>query len=298
LSSFSKPIPIINLQAFGKFIVLIINSLTTHLFKDLTMNAQSSSSASTLLRPILTALAVMITLITNTLAVVLPLNNRSTEAISDSFKVFFTPAGYVFSIWSVIYTGLLAFAVYGFLPKNRTNPTLAAIFPWFMLSCAANSAWIFLWHYGFYPLTMLVMLVLLVSLVMIYLRADIGVQPYSGSNFWCLRFPFSVYLGWICVATIANATALLYDIGWSGFGVSPELWTAIMIAVALAVGGFFIELRRDAVLVGVLVWAFIGIGVKHTAVPMVGMSAWIAATCAGALMLRGVWLSRKQRQTA
>jgi hypothetical protein len=254
-----------------------------------------TTGLTTLVRPTLTASAVVITLLMNTLAVALPLNNRSTGAISDSFKVFFTPAGYVFSIWSVIYTALIAFAVYSFLPRNRSNPILAAIFPWFLLSCAANSAWIFLWHYGFYPLTMLVMLVLLVSLVVIYLRAEIGVKPYTKSDFWCLRFTFSVYLGWICVATIANATAFLYDIGWNGFGISAELWTAIMIAVATAVGGFFIETRRDVVLVGVLVWAFIGIGVKHTAVPIVGVSAWAAAACAGVLMLRGVLLSRKQQ---
>lgn len=260
------------------------------------MATQSASSTNTLFRPILTALAVIITLITNTLAVVLPLNNRSTKAISDSFNVFFTPSGYVFSIWSVIYTALIAFAVYSFLPRNRTNATLQAIFPWFLLSCAMNSAWIFLWHYGFYPLTMLVMLVLLASLVMVYVRLGIGETRYSGSNFWCIRFTFSVYLGWICVATIANATALLYDMQWSGFGVSAEVWTAIMLGVAVTLGAILIETRRDTLLVAVFLWAFVGIALKHSSVAVVGASAWVAVALTALLLVRGVMLLQRNMQ--
>ena len=260
------------------------------------MTTQSESSTSTLLYPILTALAVVITLTTNTLAVVLPLNNRSTKAISDSFNVFFTPSGYVFSIWSVIYTALIAFTVYSFLPRNRTNATLQAIFPWFLLSCAMNSAWIFLWHYGFYPLTMLVMLVLLASLVMVYIRLGIGETRYTGSDFWCVRFTFSVYLGWICVATIANATALLYDVQWSGFGISAEVWTALMLGVAVVLGVILIETRRDTLLVAVFLWAFVGIALKHSSVAVVGTSAWVAVAVTTLLLVRGVVLSRRGMQ--
>ncbi len=255
------------------------------------MNTQSASSTNTLLRPMLTALAVIITLTANTLAVVLPLNNRSTKAISDSFNVFFTPSGYVFSIWSVIYTALIAFSVYSFLPRNRTNATLQAISPWFLLSCAMNSAWIFLWHYGFYPLTMLVMLVLLVSLIMVYVRLGIGETHYSSSDFWCVRFTFSVYLGWICVATIANATALLYDVQWSGFEISANVWTAIMLGVALTLGAILIETRRDTLLVSVFLWAFVGIALKHSSVAVVGTSAWAAVAVTALLLLRGMMLS-------
>jgi hypothetical protein len=262
------------------------------------MNAQPPSSTKPLLRPILTALAVIITLTTNTLAVVLPLNNRSTKEISDSFQVFFTPAGYVFSIWSVIYTALIAFTIYSFLPRNRTNATLQAIFPWFMLSCAMNSAWIFLWHYGFYPLSLVVMLVLLASLVMVYIRLGIGETRYSGSDFWCVRFTFSIYLGWICVATIANATALLYDVQWSGFGISAEVWTAVMLGVAVTLGAILTETRRDAVLVSVFLWAFVGIAVKHSAVAVVGTSAYLAVGLAAALVVRGFLLSRRRMQIA
>ncbi|TAE29575.1 MAG: tryptophan-rich sensory protein [Candidatus Kapaibacterium sp.] len=247
------------------------------------------------MRPILLAVATLITLVANTLAVVLPLNNRSTEAISDSFRVYFTPAGYVFSIWSVIYTALIAFVVYSFFPRNRSNTAIQAIFPWFMLSCAMNTAWIFLWHYGYYPLTMLVMLGLLFSLVMVYIRLGIGTTTYTGSDFWCLRFTFSIYLGWICVATIANATALLYDVQWSGFGISTEVWTSIMLVVAVALGLIITETRNDALLVGVLLWAFIGIGVKHSAVPTVGISAWAAVVCTAMLVLRSIWISHRKR---
>jgi translocator protein len=107
-----------------------------------------------------------------------------------------------------------------------------------------------------------------------------------------------VYLGWICVATIANATALLYDVQWSGFGVSAEVWTAVMLGVALTLGAIITETRRDALLVAVFLWAFVGIALKHSAVAVVGTSAWTAVALAAALVVRGFWVSRQRMNIA
>jgi hypothetical protein len=228
-----------------------------------------------LLRQIINVLAVIVTITINILANALPINGQNTGDISDMFQVFFVPAGYVFSIWGLIYIGLLAFAVYQALPAQRENPRLRKIGYWFALSCLANSVWIFMWHYNLFPLSLLVMLVLLAALLVIYLRLDIGRTRVSTVERWCVNIPFSVYLGWITVATVANVTDVLYDLGWNGFGIAPETWAVIMLIIAAGLGVAMAVTRRDVAYLLVLVWAFAGIGVKQAAVPLVATTAWI-----------------------
>ena len=228
-----------------------------------------------LIRQIVNVLAVIVMITINVLANALPINGQNTGEISDLFPVFFVPAGYVFSIWGLIYIGLLAFAVYQALPAQRENPRLRKIGYWFLLSCVANSVWIFLWHYNLFPLSLLVMLVLLGSLLVIYLRLNDGRTRVSTIERWCVNIPFSVYLGWITVATVANVTDVLYDLGWNGFGIAPETWAVIMLIIAAGLGVAMAVTRRDVAYLLVLVWAFAGIGVKQAAVPLVATTAWI-----------------------
>ena len=227
------------------------------------------------IRQIVNVLAVIVMITINILANALPINGQNTGEISDRFQVFFVPAGYVFSIWGVIYIGLLAFAVYQALPAQRENPRLRKIGYWFALSCLANSVWIFLWHYNLFPLSLIVMLVLLAALLVIYLRLDIGRTRVTTVERWCVNIPFSVYLGWITVATVANVTDVLYDLGWNGFGIAPETWAVIMLIIAAGLGVAMAVTRRDVAYLLVLVWAFAGIGVKQAAVPLVATTAWI-----------------------
>ena len=227
------------------------------------------------IRQIVNVLAVIVMITINILANALPINGQNTGEISDRFQVFFVPAGYVFSIWGLIYIGLLAFAVYQALPAQRENPRLRKIGYWFALSCLANSVWIFLWHYNLFPLSLIVMLVLLAALLVIYLRLDIGRTRVTTVERWCVNIPFSVYLGWITVATVANVTDVLYDLGWNGFGIAPETWAVIMLIIAAGLGVAMAVTRRDVAYLLVLVWAFAGIGVKQAAVPLVATTAWI-----------------------
>src|SRR5512138_3929929 len=126
------------------------------------------------LRQYANLLSVLLALTVNILASALPLNGQNTGEISDRFKVYFVPAGYVFSIWGLIYIGLIAYAVYQALPSQRENPRLRATGWWIALGGLANSAWIFLWHYNQFPLTLVAMLTLLVTLIVTYLRLGIG----------------------------------------------------------------------------------------------------------------------------
>ena len=165
------------------------------------------------------------TLVMNGAANAIPLNGRGTGEISDSFKVLFVPAGYVFAIWGVIYIGLIAYTIYHSLPSQRNNPLLIKTGWLVVLSNLANGSWIYFWHYGYYAITLVIMIILLVSLLLIYLRLNIGKTLFSRADKWLISIPFSLYLGWITVATIANATALLSYIGWNGWGVSDVAWT-------------------------------------------------------------------------
>lgn len=239
---------------------------------------------------LLNVLALVITLVINGLANALPLNGRMTGEISDSFPVLFTPAGYVFAIWGLIYLLLSAFAVYQALPAQRDNPRLGRIGGWFIAASLFNSAWIFLWHYELFPLTMVAMLGLLVSLLVIYLRLEIGRSPASRAERLLVDLPFSVYLGWISVATIANAAVTLYDLGWNGGALGPLPWTVLVILVAAGLGAAMIFLRREVAYPLVLVWAFVGIAVRQSGTPAVAITAALAAAAMLGLLLARRWV--------
>jgi hypothetical protein len=225
----------------------------------------------------LTVLSVLFTIAMNGLANALPFNGLTTAEISDRFQVYFVPAGYVFAIWGLIYIGLLAFAVYQALPAQRANPRLGRVRGLVALSGLANVAWLLLWHYEQFALTVVVMLALLGLLVAIYLRLGIGREPVSRGEHLSVRLPFSLYLGWISVATIANVTSLLDYWRWSGWGLSAVAWAIVMLLVGTLLALAMRLLRADTVFGLVVVWAFAGIAVKQAATPPVAITAWLGA---------------------
>ena len=229
------------------------------------------------LRQTLVIIAAFATIIFNIAANALPLNGLNTGELSDRFQIFFVPAGYVFSIWGLIYLGLIAYAIYQVLPAQRENPRLRSIGYLFILSCLANIAWLFLWHYEVFEFTLIAMGVLLLSLIAIYLRLDIGRGEVSNAEKWAVHVPFSIYLGWITVATIANTTQLLYYLGWNGWGISAEIWAVIMLAAGVIISAIMSLTRADIAYSLVLVWAYIGIAIQHNDTPLVANSAFIAA---------------------
>jgi benzodiazapine receptor len=246
------------------------------------------------MRQITNLLTAILALIVNVLAVTLPLNGQDTGEISDRFQVYFVPAGYVFSIWSIIYIGWIAFLIFQFLPSQKENPRLRRLGYLFALSNLANAAWLFCWHYNQFGLSVLVMLTLLGLLIAGYLRLDVNRSRVSRLEYWSVDVLFSVYLGWITVATVANVQDWLYFVGWDGFGIPGQIWAVIMLVVASLLGLAMAITRRDVGYLAVLIWAFIGIAVKQASVPLVATSAWIAA----AFMLGLAILSLIRRRTA
>jgi hypothetical protein len=233
-----------------------------------------------------------VALAANALANALPLNGRTTGEISDGFPNLFAPAGYVFSIWGLIYLGLVAFTAYQLAPAGRRSPAVSGVGWWFALSNIANALGIVVWHFGRFPASMAAMLIILFSLCAIAARLGPPRAARSAADRWLVYLPFSVYLGWISVATIANAAVFLLDLGWDGAPLSPATWTLMLLAAASALGALMLLRRGDLAYLAVLVWAFIGIWVKQSdvsgasgapGVPSVGLGALAAAAVLAAL---------------
>lgn len=201
----------------------------------------------------------------NALANILRFGGQTTGEVSDKYYSMFTPAGFTFAIWSLIYLLLAVFVVYQALPGQRGNGQLARISPWFQVSCAANVSWILAWHNEWIGVTLLLMAALLVSLVQIYRLLDVVDVTASTASRWLVQLPISVYLGWVSVATIANVSAMQSALGWNGLALEETSWTLLKLAVAGALGAIM-TLRRNDVAYGLVVaWAAFGIGAGQVA---------------------------------
>ncbi len=232
-------------------------------------------------RDIFRQLAVIVTtlfaLAMNYASMAIPLNGRTPAEISDSFNVLFVPAGYVFSIWGLIYIALLAYTVYHSLPWQRANPRLRRT-GWLVAATSlVNGSWIFFWHFGYYVMSLAAMLALLTLLIAIYLRLEVGRASFKGAERFTVAFLASIYLGWITVATMANITAVLSYLGWNGGGISPTAWTVVLLAAGVGVAAISAFTRRDAAYLLVLTWAFTGISVRWLNLPVLNVAGFMAA---------------------
>jgi phosphoglycerol transferase MdoB-like AlkP superfamily enzyme len=228
-------------------------------------------------KQILNGFALAAVLIVNWLATSLPINGLTPGQISDSVPSLFTPAGYVFSIWGLIYLWLLAYVVYQALPGQRDSAFVERIGYWFAISSLVNVAWIFAWHYEQFLLSLAIMLGLLGSLIVLYVRLGVGRNDVSTRDRLLVHAPFSVYLGWISVATIANFAVVLYVLGWNGFGITPEVWTVTVMIVAAGLGIAMTVDRKETAYPLVIIWALIGIAVQRAGIPAIAVTAWVAA---------------------
>ena len=218
---------------------------------------------------ILNILALIITIFVNGLANSIPLNGKTTGEISDIYANLFAPVGITFAIWGIIYLGLGLFIVYqfGFLSKGKKYylDIVSRIGNSFIIGCLANALWIFAWHYDYILISMLLMLVLLLSLIDIYQKVYQTKQNTILEKI-ASQWIFSVYLSWICVATVANITAFLVSIRWNGLGIPPQTWTMAVIIAITALTLRFVFYKKDIPYALVTQWAFIGIIMKHIAV--------------------------------
>lgn len=211
---------------------------------------------------VLAGVAYVAMVVVNFLANSLPINNRSTGAISDAYPNLFAPAGLTFSIWGLIYLLLAGYVVYQFINRNpKKQELLKNINPLFIATSLANISWIFAWHYNFIGVSLFFMALLLVCLIGI---ADmIRLERLTLQEKIFISIPFGVYFGWITVAAIANVSVFLVSIGWGGLGIADFIWTCIILLVGALIGILRMQKDKNSAYGFVLIWAYLGILLKH-----------------------------------
>lgn len=230
-----------------------------------------------------TLVAIVGTLLVNTLSNFFPPGGQNVGEIANTILsgVLITPANYAFAIWGIIYLGLIAYGIYQFETDRRREPRIQRADKLLIVACVAQIIWIFLFTLQQFTLSILAMLGILLPLIGIYLTLNIGRDRVSRLGRWVAHIPFSIYLGWISVATIVNIASALYVAGWNGWGLSAVTWTAIMIGVATLLGAIVIWRRGDVAFSLVFVWAFVAIAIANGNIPAI----WITAVVGSVLLL-------------
>lgn len=204
------------------------------------------------------------------------INDTTPAEISDKYPTMLTPAGYAFSIWSLIYLGLVAFSIYQLFPSQSDNARFTRIRTVYIANCAANCGWIYLWHYNYIGLSILAMLFILTTLVLINLNLR-GIE--SKAEIWTTKVPFNIYFGWITTATILNASIVLVYFGVQASEIGSTILACLLIAIAVALA---IIIRRNFDFPSyalTIMWALIAIAVKQYAETTI-----FAAAITGALI--------------
>lgn len=239
----------------------------------------------------------------NILANALPLNGIKTGEVSSYYKNLFTPAGYTFAIWGLIYILLATFVLYQFGLFGGSSSTasrnlITKIVVPFVISSLANAFWVFFWHYDFIPLSMLMMVIILLCLISI--NKKIKKAHLTGRDKVFIKLPFSIYFAWITVATIANAAVFLVYLNWDGFGIPENIWTMLMLCLSALIGAATAVVNRDIPYGAVFAWAYAGIFARHISP---SGYAWIypsiavtAAACAAFIVCVLVYIAAPQKR--
>lgn len=212
-------------------------------------------------------IALVSTIIINYLSNTGLINGTTIGGVSNKLITHFTPAGYAFAIWGFIYLLLIGFIFYQgrslFTSNIKSDDVVLKIGWWFVISCIANSAWVFLWLYGYTGSSCIAILILLFSLMQIVFSCRMELDYVPFSRILLLWWPFVFYAGWVTVASIANISAYLNKIEWNGYGLTDDNWAIVMIIVAVIINlrAIYDRNLREFALVGA--WALIAIAIRN-----------------------------------
>jgi hypothetical protein len=191
-----------------------------------------------------------------------------TGTIAESFagSNYFFPAGYVFAtIWPVIYLGLIGLAIYQVLPAQADNDRFRQAMPVLAVNMIFNASWVFAFNYellNFWP-SLLIIAVMLVTAAMVYVRLNVGQAPDASRTEKILWIPLAMYFAWLTVATVANITIILIELGWQGFGIAYPTWGVIMIGVGVLLSIGLTYLLKEPTFLAVYAYAFAGVVVRY-----------------------------------
>jgi hypothetical protein len=219
-------------------------------------------------RQIAVVLAALVNVGVNALAGAGVLFGTTTGSVSDTVETGVTPAGWAFSIWSVIFVGVLVFAAYQALPRAR-GPRFDALATPFILANLLNALWQVPWLTRYFGLAAVVIVGILASLAWLYVRLDR--MGMSTTERWVLGVPTSLFLAWLCVATALNITIALAAAGWEG----SAIWPPLLVLVVAGIGTALLSRTGDVAFAAVLVWAFAAIYTAN--VPSPGAAPMLAA---------------------
>jgi len=238
----------------------------------------------------------------NALANILPINQLNTGQISAFYPNLFVPAGFTFSIWGIIYLLLInytiSFTYFTILSDKfpQVNTYLSSINKWFLATCCLNASWILAWHYLWIWTSVLIMLLFLSVLIYLFILGKKHQTLLNKTQSFLLYTPFLVYLGWISVATIANITALLVKIDWNGFGISPEIWSLIMMVTATILAIYFILVEKTVSYSLVIIWALWGIRAARTDdAPFLSQAALGCLVLILIVLVSGQWIAKRNK---
>lgn len=256
------------------------------------MDVLKRKGSSGLGQSIVTLLAIIGTLVVNTLSNIIPPGGQNVGEIANTVLagVLITPANYAFAIWGLIYLGLIAYGIYQLGWRQRQEPVIQQVSKLLIVACVAQMVWIFLFTLQYFAWSVVAMLAILVPLIGAYLRLNRRGELGDRSRRWYARYPFSIYLAWISVATVVNVASALYAAGWGGWGLGNDGWTAVMIVVSGAIAALVILNYGDISFTLVFLWAFGAIAARHGGTDAI----WITAAVMAAVLLALLGIRRLQ----
>lgn len=259
------------------------------------MPAQISHPKASSYLSIATILAVTGTLLVNTLSNIFPPGGMNVGEIANTQlkDLLILPANYAFAIWGLIYVGLIAYCVYQW--NHRHIPVVRRVNSLLIVACVFQMVWIYLFTLRFFGWSILTMLGILIPLIAVYLQLGIGKIRADWHRRWMVHVPFSVYLGWISVATIVNVASALYIANWNGWGLSPVVWTISMVLAGLAIAAIMIVQKGDIAFALVMIWAYVAIALRQSSTTAISTTA-IASVVVMAALLILRWLKKKPAQ--
>lgn len=208
-------------------------------------------------KAIISGILLLVTLVVNAMGAFGLINGLSQKEVSDMYPTLITPSPSTFSIWSVIYLFLIISIVYMIFKSRdfyygRVIDEISYLF-WF--SCLLNIIWIVSFSYNLIGLSTI--FIFLFLLVMVFIVKKIG--KIEGKRRFLLPIAFGLYSGWLFIATVVNIAAWLVKIQWGGFGISPELWSVIILLVAILLTFLVLRDIKNCLFPIPIAWAYFGI---------------------------------------
>lgn len=225
-------------------------------------------------------------------------NGMAVGEVSDAFfgDVLIIPAGFAFSIWGLIYFGILALAVAQAWPGHGDNPHFEEARIPLIANMICNFGWIVFWQSLVFPVATAILVLQFATAVWLYYAMGIPSRPaFSKVETW-IRPAMSLYLGWLTVATVVGVAVLLNYWEWGAFGLSMGAWVSIMLVIVAAVGFALTLWWDDPVYTLALVWGLIGVALRPDQAGVVMVTAVVAVLFLALVIGIQVWVGIRKRQ--